>query len=186
MGFRGMIAAFAVLALLGTGSGARAGIFEVGAGYSYRHSAYNNGSFTSTTTWNASFGYFFTQDSQVEFLYSDSSSRDFVTGAQDIQYRDRVYSMNFVYHLLRESSQVRPFFRAGVGQLNRDATGTYAGGFSPPGRLDQVTVVGGFGIKAKIGAQLGLKAEMTSYLTGGSISTWKDNLAVLIGGSFYF
>ncbi len=183
MGYR---IAIGMIVLLGFGTAAQAGIFEIGGGYSYRHSSYNNGSFTSTTTWNASFGYFFTQDSQVEFLYSDSSSIDFVTGAQDIHYRDRVYSLNFVYHLLSESSQVRPFFRAGVGQLNRDATGTYAGGFSPPGRLDQVTVVGGFGLKAKISSQIGLKAEMTSYLTGGSVSTWKDNIAVLIGGSFYF
>jgi hypothetical protein len=175
-----------MLILLVAGSTANAGVFELGGGYSYRHSSYNNGSFTSTTTWNASFGYFFTQDSQVEFLYSDSSNTDFVTGVQDIHYRDRVYSLNFVYHLLSETAQIRPFFRAGVGQLNRDATGTYTGGFSPPGRLDQVTVVGGFGLKAKISSRLGLRAEMTSYLTGGSVSTWKDNIAVLAGGSFYF
>jgi outer membrane protein W len=168
------------------GPEAMAGIFEIGAGYSYRHSSYNNGSYTSTSTYNASFGYFFTQDSEVEFLYSDSSNIDFVTGVQDIHYRDRVYSLNLVYHLLSESSSVRPFVRAGVGQLNRDATGTYAGGFSPPGRLDQVTVIGGLGFKARISSQFGLKAEATSYLTGGSVSTWKDNIAVSVGGSFYF
>jgi hypothetical protein len=180
-------AVFTVFAvLMVSGSPAGAGVFETGTGYSYRQSSYNGGAYTRTQAWNASFGYFFTQDSEVEFVYQDSTTHEFVPNVQDIQYRDRVYSLNLVYHFLSESDPVRPFVRTGVGQLNRDATGTYTGGFSPAGRLDQVTVIGGIGMKAKIAGQFSIRAEATSYLTGGSISTWRDNIALMVGGSFYF
>jgi len=165
---------------------AKAGLFEMGTGYSYRQSSYNGGAYTRMKAWNASFGYFFTQDSEVEFVYQDSTTNEFVPNVQNIQYRDRVYSLNLVYHFFQEGSAVRPYVRAGVGQLNRDATGTYSGGFSPAGRLDQVTVIGGLGFKAKIAGQFSVKAEATSYLAGGNISTWQDNFALSIGGSFYF
>ncbi len=164
----------------------RAGVFETGAGYSYRQSSYNGGAYTRMKSWNATFGYFFTQDSEVEFVYSDSTTNEFVPNVQDIQYRDRVYSLNLVYHFFSESDPVRPYVRCGVGQLNRDATGTYTGGFSPAGRLDQVTVIGGLGVKAKIAGQFSIRAEATSFLTGGSISTWQDNFALSVGGTFYF
>jgi hypothetical protein len=52
--------------------------------------------------------------------------------------------------------------------------------------LDQVSVIGGLGFKMKISQQLALKAEATSYLTGGSIGSWQDNLTLNIGGAFYF
>lgn len=162
------------------------GVFEVGSGFSYSRSAYNAGSTSSTRSWNASFGYYFTQDSQVMFSYQDTTTHDIVPNVQDIQYRDRVYSVNLVYHLLGEGSLVRPYVRGGVGQLNRDATGTYQGGFSPPGRLDQVTVIGGLGLRVRVTQRVALKAEATSYLTGGSVSTWQDNFVVNVGGSFYF
>jgi outer membrane protein W len=161
-------------------------VFETGTGYSYRQSSYNGGAYTRTKAWNATFGYFFTQDSEVEFVYSDSTTHEFVPNVQDIQYRDRVYSLNLVYHFFSEADPVRPYVRGGVGQLNRDATGTYSGGFSPAGRLDQVTVIGGLGVKAKLAGQFSIRAEATSYLTGGSISTWQDNFAFSVGGSFYF
>ena len=164
----------------------RAGVFETGTGYSYRQSSYNGGAYTRTKAWNATFGYFFTRDSEVEFVYSDSTTHEFVPNVQDIQYRDRVYSLNLVYHFFSETDPVRPYVRGGVGQLNRDATGTYTGGFSPAGRLDQVTVIGGLGLKAKLAGQFSIRAEATSYLTGGSISTWQDNFAFSVGGSFYF
>lgn len=163
-----------------------AGVFETSLGFSYSRSAYNGGSYSVTQSWNGALGYYLTQDSQVQFSYQDSLNSEFVPNVQDIKYRDRVYSMNFLYHLFSEGAAVRPFLRFGVGQLNRDATGTYQGGFSPPGRLDQVTVISGFGLKFKLSSRFGLRLDGTSYLTGGSIATWKDNFNVALGGSFYF
>lgn len=167
-------------------SHAQAGVFEVGGGFSYGHNTYNGGSFTSAKSWSGSFGYYFTEESEVQFSYQDSTNRDFVSGVQDISYEDRVYSINFLYHFADEEAKFKPFFRVGVGQLNRDATGSYAGAYSPPGRLDQVTVIGGLGIKAKISSRVSLKAEYTTFLSGGSVSTWKDNETLNFGGSFYF
>ncbi len=177
---------FSAAMLLFVSFDAQAGVFETGTGYSYRQSSYNGGAYTRMKSWNASFGYFFTRDSEVEFVYQDSTTDEFVPNVQDIRYRDRVYSLNLVYHFFSEGDPVRPYVRTGVGQLNRDATGTYTGGFSPAGRLDQVTVIGGLGIKAKIIGQFSIRAEATSYLTGGSIATWQDNIALSVGGAFYF
>ncbi len=165
---------------------ARAGVFETSLGFSYSRSAYNGGSYSVTQSWNGALGYYLTQDSQVQFSYQDSLNTEFVPNVQDIKYRDRVYSMNFLYHMFSEGSPVRPFLRFGVGQLNRDATGSYQGGYSPPGRLDQVTVISGLGLKVKLSSRFGLRLDGTSYLTGGSIATWKDNFNLSLGGSFYF
>jgi hypothetical protein len=178
------------LALLGIfsifSSSAEAGVFELGGAFAYNHNAYAGGSETWMRSYTATFGYYFTADSEVEFSYQDSTNEDFEPLVQDITYRDRVYSINFLYHLAEENATFRPFCRAGLGQLNRDMTGWYQGGYTPGGRLDQVTVIGGLGVKAKIVGRFSLKAEVTSYLSGGNISSWKDNITINIGGSFYF
>ena len=85
-----------------------------------------------------------------------------------------------------EDATFKPYLRGGIGQLNRDATGTYNGGYSAPGELDQVTVIAGAGLKAKLTSRFGLKMEITTYLAGGNISTWKDNISLNVGGSIYF
>ncbi len=168
------------------GGSAQAGVFDLGGSFAYQRNTYNGGSYSWTKTFSGSLGYFFTEDSEVEFMYQDSTNEEFVPNVQNITYRDRVYSMNFLYHFLDSKATVKPYVRAGVGQLNRDATGTYEGGYSPPGRLDQVTVIGGVGFKAKLTASFGLKAEAVTYLSGGNIATWKNNINISFGGSFYF
>lgn len=181
------IAVFSASVWLAVAPAAQAGVFELGGGISYNRSNYNGGSYNRTTAYSLSLGYYFSQDSEIEFMYQDSTTKNFVPNVQDLTYRDRVYSMNFLYYLFDDQAQFKPFFRFGVGQLNRDATGTYQNGaFTAPGRLDQLSVILGAGIKARVGARVGLKAEATTYLTGGSISTWQDNITLNIGGSFFF
>jgi hypothetical protein len=166
---------------------AQAGVFELGGGFSLNRSNYNGGSYNRTTAYSATLGYYFSQDSEIEFMYQDSSTRNFVPDVQDLTYRDRVYSLNFLYYLFDDQAATKPFFRIGVGQLNRDATGNYENGaFTAPGRLDQLSVILGAGIKARLGSRFGLKAEATTYLTGGAISSWQDNISLSIGGSLYF
>lgn len=166
---------------------AQAGVYEVGGSFSWNRSNYNAGSYTWTKSFGFSFGYYFTQDSEVQFSYSDSTTKTFVESVQDTSYRDRVYSINFVYHFFDEQSTFRPYVRMGVGQLNRDATGTYsAAGYYAPGRLDAVSVIGGLGFKYKVTERIAVKAEGTSYLTGGSIGSWADNVTLNFGGAFYF
>ncbi len=166
---------------------AQAGVYELGASFAYSRSNYNAGSYTRSSAYGISFGYYFTQDSEVQFSYSDKTDKTFVKNVQDTTYRDRTYSINMLYYLLDEQSTFRPFFRIGIGQLNRDATGTYsAAGYSAPGRLDTVSVIGGLGFKWKVLEKIALKCEATSYLTGGAIGSWSDNLTFNIGGAFYF
>ncbi len=163
-----------------------AGVFEVGGSYSYAHSAYNGGSYTYTKSWATSLGYYLSEESEVEFSYQDTSSAQFDPGINDLHFEDKVYSLNFLYHFGDDQASFKPYFRIGVGQLNRDATGVYEGGFNPPGRLDEVTVIGGAGVKWKLTSRLAIKSEFTTYLVGGSISTWQDNVTFNVGGSFYF
>lgn len=166
---------------------ATAGVFELGGGISLSRSNYNAGSYNKTNSYTASLGYFFSQDSEIEFSYQDSTTRAFVENVQDITYRDRVYSLNLLYHFFEEKAQVKPFVRIGLGQLNRDATGSYEGGaFTAPGRLDQISVIGGFGIRARITERVGFRADATTFLSGGNLSTWQDNFTINFGGSFFF
>jgi len=163
-----------------------AGVFDLGGSYSFEKDSYNAGSYTVTRSYSVTFGYYFTQDSELQFMYQDTTTHDFVQSVQDITYRDRVYSLNLLYYLFQRETPVRPYFRIGVGQLNRDASGHYEGGYSPPGRLDQVSVIGGLGFKVRLSNRFGMSAEAISYLIGGNLSTWEDNITLNIGGSFYF
>lgn len=165
---------------------AYAGIFELGAGFSLTRSNYGDGAYTSSRRYSFSLGYYFTADSELEFSFQDSVQKTVVPGVQDVTFHDQVYSLDLNYYFLDEAAMFRPFIKGGVGQLNRDATGTYSGGYSPPGRTDQLSAVLGAGVKAKLSQRLGLKAEVNTYLVGAAISTWKDNLALIIGGSLFF
>ena len=178
-----------ILGLIGVAfatSSALAGVFELGGAFGYQKSTYNAGSYNWVRTWSADLGYYFTEDSEVQFLYQDSVTKTFDPSVEDITYRDRVYSLNMLYYLFDDKAQMRPSIRMGLGQLNRDVTGSYVSGAVPPGRMDQVTVILGAGFKAKITGSFSLKAEATTYMAGGNISTWKDNVILNVGGSFYF
>jgi len=173
------------IAMLLLSPASRAGVFELGGEFSYQHNTYNGGAYTWTRSYSATFGYYFTADSEVEFSYQDSMNEEYEPSVQDITYHDRVYSLNYLYHLFDETTPIRPFFRLGAGQLNRDETGWYQGGYSPAGTLDQLTVILGAGVQAKLTGRFALKAEATTYLSG-ALSTWRDNIIVSVGGSFYF
>lgn len=175
-----------LLLFIFVGTESRAGLFELGAAFAYNRSNYNDGSYTWTKRYSLSLGYYFTSDSELEFSFKDSVARTVVNGVQDVTFHDQVYSLDLNYYFLEEDAVFRPFVTGGVGQLNRDASGSYSGGGVPPGRTDQVSADLGVGVKAKISQRLGLKAEMQTYLVGGAVSTWKDNLALMIGASFYF
>lgn len=162
-----------------------AGVFEIGSAFAFQRSNFSETSYTWTRRYSFSFGYYFTQDSQVAFVFQDSTTRTFVQQVQDVSFHDQVYSIDLSYYLLKEQDPFRPYFKLGIGQLNRDATGTYEGGYAPPGRVDQITGIIGLGVKLRASERLGFKAEASSYLTGGAIGTWKDNLTFSVGGSFF-
>jgi hypothetical protein len=171
---------------IGAANQSQAGVFELGTGFSWQRSNFSNNSFTELKRYTVSLGYYFTEDSEISFSYQDTTTKTFVPSVQDTTFRDQVYSLDLTYLFMDQGDAFRPYVKGGIGQLNRDATGTYSGGFTPPGRTDQITAIVGAGIRARLSSKLGLKVEATSYMVGGSISSWKDNLAISLGGSYFF
>lgn len=164
---------------------ASAGMIEISGSATYTRSTYGTDSYTWTRKWEASFGYFLTERSSIEFDYDDSYNVNNITGIEDTVFHDKTYSVNLVQHFAGHDSGIQPFIKLGIGQLNRTASGSYAAGGSPPLEVDQVTEIIGAGLKIYLTRSFGLRGEATTYLTNG-ISSWNQNISVLGGISFYF
>ncbi len=178
--------AFALLATSLLPRSVFAGDWEFSLGFFYNKSTYSESSYSWTRRWGASVGYYFFARSQIEFAFQDSFTRTYVEGYENTQFRDRVYSLNWVQSFADKNATFQPYVKGGVGQLNRDADGTYAGGARPTQRVDSVTGVLGAGFRFYILKNLALRTEATSYLEGGAISKWSDNFSLTIGASVYF
>lgn len=165
---------------------AAAGNVEISSGLSYTRSSYGGGSYSWTRRWGSSVGYEFSDRSEIEFAYQDVVDRTRIEGYEDTTFHDEVYSFNWVQNLLGRNSPIQPYVKAGIGQLNREASGTYAGGSAPAKRVDSLTGVLGGGARIYLTRSFAIRAEVTSYLEGGSIRTWKDNVGATLGGSFSF
>lgn len=165
---------------------ASAGAFEVSGGFNFNRSNYSETSYSWNRRWGASVGYHFTERSGIEFSFQDVVDRTMISGYEDTTFHDQVASINWIQELLGKKYAVQPYFKVGVGQLNRTATGVYAGGGSPPLLVDSLTGVAGAGLRIYLTRTFGLRFEGTSYLSGGSIATWRDNFALSFGASIYF
>jgi hypothetical protein len=162
------------------------GAVEISVGGSYNRSSYSGGNYSWTRRWGASFGYHLTELSEIEVGYQDIVERTQIVGYEDTTFHDQIYSVNWVQGLLGKDWAVQPYAKAGVGQLNRDATGTYASGGSPPVLFDSLTGILGAGTRIYFTRSFALRVEATSYLTGGDINTWQDNFALTAGLSLTF
>jgi hypothetical protein len=131
-------------------------------------------------------GYEFTEKTEFEFSFQESTDRTHIESYEDTTFVDRVYSVNIVQSLVGKTSMFQPYLKAGVGQLNRDATGTYGSGAVPISRVDAVTGVVGGGFRLYFTRTIALRGEGISYLTGGDIDTWQDNWATSLGLSVVF
>jgi hypothetical protein len=163
-----------------------AGVFEVSAGFSFSRSNYTEENYSWTRRWGASLGYHITESSQIELSFQDVTDRTMITGYEDTTFHDKIYAVNWVQSLLKKDVAVQPYLKAGVGQLNREATGFYASGASPPRIVDSLTGILGAGLKIHLTRGLGMRTEVSTYLTGGKLSTWEDNVSFSTGLSFYF
>jgi hypothetical protein len=164
----------------------RAGVFEVSGSYSFYRTNYSPMDYTWKRRWGVSLGYYFFETSELEIAYQDVFDKTYVSAYQDTEFLDQVYSLNWVQGILGKDYFAQPYVKFGVGQLNRTASGTYSNGSSPPAIYDALTIVLAVGIKTYITKRFGIKGEVTTYLAGGNINTWQDNLAFTIGTSFYF
>lgn len=162
--------------------------FEFSLGFSFSRQNYSSASggdnYTSNRRWGTSIGYYFSELTEVEFGYQEVTDRTRIVGFEDTTFFDRIYSVNWVQSFTRKTSALQPYVKVGVGQLNRDASGTYSNGLSPNPQIDSLTGILGAGMRIYLTRSFAIRVEGVSYLTGGSIQTFKDNYSTTIGASF--
>ena len=181
-----MIRAMIIVLSLGVISESRAGSFEFSATASYQKSGYGSHYSTTVRRYGASLAYSFFSSSELEFSIQDLEYKNELGLQENTRFHDQIYSVQWVQALLPRRFWVQPYLKLGIGQLNREASGTYAGGGAPPAIYDSVTAVGGVGLKIRLTQTWGLKIEGATYLVGGSLSTWRDNFGVSGGFSLFF
>ncbi len=164
---------------------AQAGVLEISGSFSFSESNYGDSNFQWTRRWGVSVGYHFFTLSEIEFSVQDVLYRTNIDQVEDTTFHDQVYTLDWVQALTSKKSGFQPYVKMGVGQLNREATGTYATGAAPPAIYDSLTVLLGAGLKIFIFDSFALRTEGVTYLTGGNISTWSNNFSINGGISIY-
>src|SRR5262245_33395655 len=129
-----------VLVLLLSPWPALAGRFEISGGMSFSNSNYGDTDYSWTRRWNGSFGYHFSDRSEIEVSFQDVVNRNHIAGYEDTTFHDQIYSLNWIQSLLGREYIIDPFFKIGVGQLNRHASGSYdyMGGVPPTSEVASV------------------------------------------------
>lgn len=182
----GLLAAALLAGALALPAQARAGVWEFSLGVSYYRTNYGQDGYNWTRRSGLSVGYYFTELGQVELSFQDSTSRTLFVGSQDITTHDQVYSASYVQHLAPRRLPFQPYLKAGIGQLIREAEGSYADGSTPTRLFSTLTGVLAAGMKIKVTQTFGIRGEATTYLEKARINTWRDNVAVTFGASMYF
>jgi len=165
---------------------ASAGLWEYSLGFSFNRNRYGEGSFQWRRRWGTSLGFQFDNHSGIELSYQDVVVKTRIVGFQDTKFHDRVISANWVFNLTSRQSKFRPYSKLGIGQLIRDATGTYSNGSVPLPGIDELSGVVALGVKIFLVSRVALRIEASTYLEGARISTWEDNLYSEVGISVYF
>jgi hypothetical protein len=179
----GPAAVLAVAFSLWAGDGNAQERFDVSVGYNYTRTRFTDDSYTSMRRWGVSGGYRFTETAELELAFTEVIDRNVLAGLEDTTFHDRIYSLNYVQTLVSRRYALQPYVKVGVGQLNRDAEGTYFGGGEPPASVGAVTGVLAVGTRVYFTRRFAIRIEGTSYLQGGSIRTWSDNFALTFGTS---
>ena len=103
---------------------------EVSFGFSFNRSNYSDTNFSWNRRWGASLGYELTELTELELSFQDVVDRTSFAGYEDTRFHDQIFSINWVQNLLGKNAGIQPYAKVGVGQLNRDAEGSYwYGGF---------------------------------------------------------
>jgi hypothetical protein len=162
------------------------GKFDISFGFGYNTQSIGNGSFAINKRIGGSVGYFIFPVTEVELAYQYSVERTKILNFQDTTFYDSVFTGNVTQYVFPKHWPVQPYLKLGLGQLNRIAEGSYAFGAAPAAELASLTVVMGFGVRFYITRFIAVRTELTSYLAGGAISTFTENMAVNMGLSVVF
>jgi hypothetical protein len=163
---------------------AEAGTIELSLGGSYTHSTYTNTDYEWSRRYGASAGYYLTSMTELEFSYQVSVDRTKITNFEDTTFHDQVYGLTVSQSFFDKTSWFQPYVKVGIGELNRDASGVYVGGTSPPQTEDNVTGILGAGLKLYVTKAFGFRGEFTSYIVSGQ--SWTNNLSATFGFSVFF
>ncbi len=185
--FLTIIANLATITLLALApSLAKAGAFELGFGFSFNRSTYSQG-YNFTRRWSTTLGYHFSERSGIELGFQDIIDRTVIKDYEDTTFHDRIFSANWVQSFFPKEFPIQPYVKLGIGQLNRDATGFYYNGLAaPPSEVDSLTGILGVGLRIHITKLFSIRSELSSYLVGGRLNTYKDNIALSVGLSFFY
>jgi hypothetical protein len=187
---RGLLFAYIVVfSLLGAPAAQAAsegGAFEFSVGLSYNRSNYTAENYSWSRRYGASIGYHFSERSGVEFSFQDAYERTYIANYQDTTFQDQIYGLSWIQAVTGRNAPVQPYLKVGAGQLNRDASGSYANGAAPASRVDSLTGILGLGLRLYLSRGFAIRGEVTSYLQGAQISTWQDNISATAGVSVYF
>ncbi|OFZ80691.1 MAG: hypothetical protein A2583_10510 [Bdellovibrionales bacterium RIFOXYD1_FULL_53_11] len=178
-----------VAALVGAAlpiNGAEAGTFEVSLGFSFNQRVYSEDSKTWSRKWGASLGYNFSDYFGVEIAFQDAVERNNIAHYENTTFHDRVYSASWMQYFVNRKFPVQPYVKLGVGLLNREATGTYWYGASPPLKVDSITGIGALGLRIYITRYFAIRTEISTYLAGGYLRKWKDHIDYTLGVSVFF
>lgn len=165
-----------------------AGYFEISAGASFNRSNYGEGSYEWNRRWTGSFGYHFSERTEIELSFSDSVTRTNIPGYQNTTFHDETYSASWIQSFFGKEALLDPYFKLGIGQLNRVATGTYDsyGGTTADSQTGSLTEIVGVGLRIRLTKRFGIRAEADTYITEFKLSSWQDNVYITTGLSFYF
>ncbi len=184
---RALALAFIISGLLITIPAQARNYVEMSLGGSFSRTNYDEGNYTWNRRIGASLGYFLFDLSQIEVAFQDVVDRTLLENYQDTTFHDRIFSFNWVQQFFGKSNYFQPYVKAGVGQLYRQASGNYYGGLaSPASEVGSVTGVLGGGMKLYLTQTFAIKVDVTSYLTGGKIGSWRDNYSFTYGISYLF
>ena len=142
--------AAAVFACVSLPTLAHAGYFEISGGAYYTKSTYSSTDYNWVRRYGANAGYHLTDTTEFEFTFQDVTDRTVISGFEDTTFHDQIYGFTWNQAFTGKGTALQPYIKAGIGQLNRTATGTYSGGVAPPAELDQVTGILGGGACASI------------------------------------
>lgn len=153
---------------------------NVGAYYSRQNYGENEG-YAYNRRWSLSVQYRISDMSSIEAYYSQSYSASHLTGLRDTTIEDQVYSLNWVQSIVSSVNRFVPYFKAGIGNLERVATqsdqifGTSATSFK------SLSAVLGLGLMIRVVERLSVRGEATTYLPDARLSEWKNNYSLNFG-----
>lgn len=160
----------------------QSGGVDLSGSVSYYRQNYGAGEgFAFNRRWSTGLSYRINDMSSIELYYAQSHSESHLTGIRDTIIEDQVYSLNWVQSLLGSDYRIVPYFKVGVGNLEREAQQYEDGVLTGEANFKSLSAVLGFGLLIRVVERISLRAEATSYIPEARIAEWQNNYSFNIG-----